>query len=91
MTPIPSVELDDDNPEQMMVLPNGDETEERSEESPSLQQSLPKNTSLPEVASAPSQGRGILKKRNRILQLNDTFIDFFCLPDPVRRLLCSYF
>ena len=64
MTPIPSVELDDDNPEQIVVHPNGDEIGERLEESPSLQQSLPKNPSLPEVSSAPSQGRGILKKNS---------------------------
>ena len=64
MTPIPSVELDDDNPEQIVVHPNGDEIGERLEESPSLQQSLPKNPSLPEVTSAPSQGRGILKKNS---------------------------
>ena len=64
MTPIPSVELDDDNPEQIVVHPNGDEIEERLEESPSLQQSLPKNPSLPEVSSALSQGRGILKKNS---------------------------
>ena len=74
MTPIPSVELDDDNPEQVMVLPNEDEIEERLEESPSLQQSLPKNPSLPEMTSAPSQGRGILKK-NSVVEFHPAAVE----------------